>query len=109
MYIVSKELPTLVKLKPPGAGGVTDNPSLIRYMAPYDFMNQTSSGISIIGPPWSRLTAYDLNAGKILWQVPNGSVTPLRRSRKEHGKRRASGRSRGHGRRIDLRGDLIGS
>ena len=31
----------------------------------------------MIGPPWSQLTAYDLNSGKILWQVPNGGVTAL--------------------------------
>ncbi len=28
-----------------------------------------------MGPPWSTLTAYDLNAGTIRWQVPNGGVT----------------------------------
>jgi len=34
-------------------------------------------GLSIMGPPWSQLTAYDLNTGKTLWQVPHGSVTAL--------------------------------
>ena len=34
-------------------------------------------GLSIMGPPWSQLTAYDLNTGDILWQVPHGSVTAL--------------------------------
>jgi quinoprotein glucose dehydrogenase len=27
-------------------------------------------------PPWSQLTAYDLNTGEIKWQVPDGGVTP---------------------------------
>ena len=36
-----------------------------------------SNGMSIVGPPWSRLTAYDLNTGKIKWQVPLGNVTQL--------------------------------
>lgn len=31
----------------------------------------------VIDPPWSQMTAYDLNTGKKLWQVPNGSVTAL--------------------------------
>jgi quinoprotein glucose dehydrogenase len=31
----------------------------------------------MIGPPWSQLTAYDLNKGTILWQVPNGGVAAL--------------------------------
>ena len=34
-------------------------------------------GLSIIGPPWSQLTAYDLNTGDILWRVPHGDVTAL--------------------------------
>ena len=87
MYIVSKELPTYLKLQPPGAGRggrsgaapeppATDDSGFIRYNAPYDFM-LTSNGLSAIGPPWSQLTAYDLNAGKILWQVPNGEVSAL--------------------------------
>jgi quinoprotein glucose dehydrogenase len=33
--------------------------------------------LSAIGPPWSTLTAYDLNTGTIKWQVPNGTVTGL--------------------------------
>jgi quinoprotein glucose dehydrogenase len=36
-------------------------------------MNQPN-GMNPIGPPWSHLTAYDLNDGTILWQVANGSV-----------------------------------
>ena len=28
-------------------------------------------------PPWSQLTAYDLNKGTILWQVPNGDSVQL--------------------------------
>jgi quinoprotein glucose dehydrogenase len=28
----------------------------------------------IINPPWSTLTAYDLNTGKIKWQVPYGGL-----------------------------------
>jgi quinoprotein glucose dehydrogenase len=28
----------------------------------------------IIGPPWSTITAYDLNTGKILWQTPYGDM-----------------------------------
>ena len=30
-----------------------------------------------IAPPWSQLTAYDLNKGTILWQVPNGDSLQL--------------------------------
>ena len=32
-----------------------------------------SNGMSAVGPPWSLLTAYDMNTGHILWQVPDGT------------------------------------
>ena len=31
-------------------------------------------GISITKPPWGQITALDLNAGEILWQVPHGET-----------------------------------
>jgi len=49
----------------------------VQYNAPYDFMLTTSCGLSMIGPPWGQLTAYDLNKGEILWQVPDGGVSAL--------------------------------
>jgi quinoprotein glucose dehydrogenase len=39
-------------------------------------MNSTE-GLPAINPPWSTLTAYDLNAGTIKWQIPLGEVTEL--------------------------------
>ena len=91
-YVVSKELPTTANLaKPepgaaPGPGGPPGpaapppnaGPDFVPYRAPVDFMLQ-SNGLSAIGPPWSQLTAYDLNKGEILWQIPNGSVSDLAR------------------------------
>jgi quinoprotein glucose dehydrogenase len=106
MYIVSKELPTFLKVIEPGAnagrggrggggggggaGGGRGTPPprayrpdvWVEYSAPYDFLTTGTTtdgvgGLSIMGPPWSQLTAYDLNTGDILWQVPHGSVTAL--------------------------------
>src|SRR4029453_6856813 len=48
---------------PPNAG-----PDFVAYTSPYDFLFQ-SNGLSAIGPPWSNITAYDLNKGTILWQI----------------------------------------
>jgi quinoprotein glucose dehydrogenase len=48
----------------------------VRYTSPYDFMQSPTNGMTAIGPPWSLLTAYDLNTGEIKWQVPDGGVTP---------------------------------
>ena len=45
-------------------------------------MNSQSTGLELIGPPWSQITAYDLNKGTIAWQVPDGEVTALARQGK---------------------------
>jgi quinoprotein glucose dehydrogenase len=93
IYIVSKELPMGLTLRLPGPpragrGGPKGGPDgkalpppppppqheFTPYNAPYDFMMQASNGLSAIGPPWSQLTAIDLNTGTIKWQVPNGGV-----------------------------------
>jgi quinoprotein glucose dehydrogenase len=34
-------------------------------------------GAPPLAPPWSQITAYDLNKGSILWQVPNGDEPEL--------------------------------
>jgi quinoprotein glucose dehydrogenase len=97
LFVVSKELPTYVRLRTPEsvlpAGGAAPPPGggnrpppvvppnagadFIAYVAPVDFMLQPSTGLSAIGPPWSQLTAYDLNEGTILWRIPNGDVSKL--------------------------------
>jgi quinoprotein glucose dehydrogenase len=46
----------------------------IRITAPYDFMRSPTNGMSAIGPPWSNITAYDLNTGEIKWRIPDGST-----------------------------------
>ncbi|MEZ5401278.1 MAG: pyrroloquinoline quinone-dependent dehydrogenase [Bryobacteraceae bacterium] len=47
-----------------------------RYVSGFGFMI-ASNGLSAIKPPWSSLTAYDLNEGTILWQIPLGEVPEL--------------------------------
>jgi glucose dehydrogenase len=132
-YVVSKELPTFLKLVLPGTptgrggrgragappagapespeGSRVQNPGsaplppvpapppppaspaiipgspagFVAYNSPYDFMNTFANGMSAIGPPWSQLTAYDLNTGKILWQVPNGEMPGLPGGKTEAG------------------------
>jgi glucose dehydrogenase len=90
MYIVSKEIPTLDKLVAPaetpaegrgGRGGApaappNTPPGFVLFNSPYNFVMQ-SNGLSAIGPPWSQLTAYDLNKGTIIWQIPNGEFPGL--------------------------------
>jgi quinoprotein glucose dehydrogenase len=46
----------------------------VRFDSPYEFMNNFSYSMTAIGPPWSEMTAYDLNTGEIKWRVPTGTV-----------------------------------
>jgi quinoprotein glucose dehydrogenase len=90
MFVVSKERPAIIKLNLPGEKSrgqslgppplpgpvVTEQGEFPRYDAPYDFMVM-ANGLTSIGPPWSQITAYDLNTGVIKWQIPNGGVTAM--------------------------------
>jgi quinoprotein glucose dehydrogenase len=48
----------------------------LRYVSGFGFM-MTTAGVAPIKPPWSTLTAYDLNQGTIKWQIPLGEVPEL--------------------------------
>jgi quinoprotein glucose dehydrogenase len=79
MFIVSKDFPAMLKLTPPapGAPGAAGpDGSIVRYRSPFGFMI-TSSGLSAVAPPWTTMTAYDLNHGTITWQIPLGEVPEL--------------------------------
>jgi quinoprotein glucose dehydrogenase len=48
-----------------------------RYTGPLGTTFRTRSGTPVLGPPWARLVAYDLNAGTIRWAAPLGTVPAL--------------------------------
>jgi quinoprotein glucose dehydrogenase len=54
------------RIEPDYPAGVTPPPS--RYKTGYG-----DEGY-VITPPWSTITAYDLNAGKVMWQTPYGDL-----------------------------------
>ena len=56
------------------ASGV--DPATLHYKTGFGFMF-TSSGLPAISPPWTSLTAYDLNEGTIKWKIPLGEVPEL--------------------------------
>lgn len=33
-------------------------------------------GLALLKPPYGRITAYDMNKGEIVWQIPNGGTPP---------------------------------
>ncbi len=47
-----------------------------RYVSGFGFMF-AKDGLPAISPPWTTLTAYDLNKGTIKWQIPLGDVPEL--------------------------------
>jgi len=72
LFVVSKDLPAILKL-------VQDRSApadTVRYTSGFGLVT-ASNGLSLIGPPWSSLTAYDLNEGTIKWKIPLGDVPEL--------------------------------
>jgi glucose dehydrogenase len=77
LYVVSKDLPAMLRL----AKDAEADKSLAasageHYYTGFGFMI-ASDGLSPIAPPWTSLTAYDLNLGVIQWKIPLGEVPEL--------------------------------
>jgi quinoprotein glucose dehydrogenase len=52
-------------------------PGQTRYYGPFGNVFLANNGLIAFSPPWSTLTAYDLNDGTIKWQVPIGTTPGL--------------------------------
>ena len=81
LFVVSREIPTHNKLNPDNrpeatAGMPNAGPGVGAYGSPYNFMMQ-ANGMVAIKPPFSFLTAYDMNTGEMLYHLPNGGSYPL--------------------------------
>jgi quinoprotein glucose dehydrogenase len=70
LYIPSVSLPSRSGLVVPTADDATLN--YVRNVT----TNLRPRGLPLIKPPYGQITAIDMNAGEILWQVPNGVGSP---------------------------------
>jgi quinoprotein glucose dehydrogenase len=52
-------------------------PGQVRYYGRLGTLMAAGNGLPVIRPPWSVLTAYDLNDGTIAWQAPLGTIPSL--------------------------------
>ena len=66
LFVASRRLPTVVRLTPVSSQ---------KHASLFDTQTESRSlgGIPFVKPPWSSITAYDLETGEIRWQVPNGA------------------------------------
>jgi quinoprotein glucose dehydrogenase len=77
LFVVSKDLPAMLKLgRDPVADKAWAASAGEHYYSGFGFMI-ASDGLSPIAPPWTSLTAYDLNEGTIKWKIPLGEVPEL--------------------------------
>ena len=66
LFVASRRLPSVVRL---ASSHTQNNGATIQSMVEF----RSLGGIPFVKPPWSSITAYDLETGEIRWQVPNGA------------------------------------
>ncbi|QNI35917.1 outer membrane protein assembly factor BamB family protein [Edaphobacter albus] len=75
-YLAHPERAPETVTAPAQAKPVVTDPIKAHYRSSFGFMF-AESGLPVIAPPWTTLTAYDLNSGDIRWQIPLGEVPEL--------------------------------
>lgn len=82
LYVVSRELPLNLNINPDrraeAKAAMPDgqDDDVMPYRWPTNFLLQ-SNGLVAIKPPFSLITAYDMNTGNKLYEIPNGEIMTL--------------------------------
>ena len=66
LFVASRRLPTVVRLS---LADSQHNEVIVQSHTEF----RSLGGIPFVKPPWSSITAYDMETGEIRWQVPNGA------------------------------------
>lgn len=77
LFIASREQPMVLR-----ARGVSEDRMGFKFATWFEVPSVV--GLPPVNPPWSKITAYDLGTGEMLWAVPNGqgpTQHPLLRGR----------------------------
>jgi quinoprotein glucose dehydrogenase len=78
VYVSSATSPYVIALRPntPAPNAPPPNPELPppAYVTGGGAPFPNLQGLSIMKPPYGRITAYDMNKGEIAWQIPNGDT-----------------------------------
>ena len=69
VYVGSSTSPTAAALRPPPEGATNAD-----YNMGGGLPLPRIEGLPLMKPPYGRITAYDMNAGEIAWQIPNGDT-----------------------------------
>jgi len=69
LYVASATMPQVIAMTTPDPAR-----SQFRYTRAGTMTIEGPQGLPLTKPPWSRITAIDLNTGKHAWMVPNGET-----------------------------------